>query len=254
MVVSAGPSPTVVWHDLECGFYDADLPLWRELASAATPDGTGVSRVLDVGSGTGRVALDLARAGHSVTALDVDAALLEALTARAVGLPITPVLADARDFDLEEHEFDLCVVPMQTLQLVHGASERAALFARVRAHLRRGALLACAIVAEVDEFDSREGGLGPSPERVEIDGTLYMSRAVRVAREAGCFAIERERLVVTPADEPSEPIEQNRIELEVLDEPVLQSELRAAGFSPEPTRTVAETDEHSGSEVVIGRA
>ncbi len=26
---------TVIWHDLECGSYAADLPLWRELASSA---------------------------------------------------------------------------------------------------------------------------------------------------------------------------------------------------------------------------
>ena len=50
-------SPLVVWHDVECGRYDADLPLWRELAASARRP------VLDVGAGTGRVALDLARAG-----------------------------------------------------------------------------------------------------------------------------------------------------------------------------------------------
>ena len=25
---------TIVWHDVECGGYRADLPLWRELAAA----------------------------------------------------------------------------------------------------------------------------------------------------------------------------------------------------------------------------
>ena len=46
-----------IWHDVECGAYEADLELWRELAREA-PEG-----VLDVGAGTGRVALRLARAG-----------------------------------------------------------------------------------------------------------------------------------------------------------------------------------------------
>lgn len=254
MVVSDAPSPTVIWHDLECGGYRADLPLWRELAAAAAVDGAGASRVLDLGAGSGRVALDLARAGHAVTALDSDAALLGALRDRARGLPVATVLADARDFSLEERSFDLCLVPMQTLQLLSGAAERGGLFRSVRAHLREGSLLACAIVGEVDEFDSREGGLGPSPERVEIDGRLYMSRAVRVAREDGRFAIERERLTIAPVEEPAAPIEHDRIELEILEEATLWAELRAAGFSPEPTRTIAETDEHSGSEVVIARA
>ena len=254
MVVTAPPCPSVVWHDLECGRYDADLPLWRELASAAAPGGAAVSRVLDVGSGTGRVALDLARAGHFVTALDNDGALLDALAVRASGLTVATALADARDFSLQDRDFDLCLVPMQTLQLLHGASDRAGLFASARAHLRPGAWLACAIVTEVDEFDARRGGLGPSPERVEIGGTLYMSRAVRVAREDGRFTIERERLTVATDGEPQTPLEQNRVELEVLDERILWAELRAAGFSPEPTRAIAETEEHSGSEVVIARA
>ena len=39
--------------------------------------------MLDVGAGTGRVALELARAGHDVTALDLDAELLAALRERA---------------------------------------------------------------------------------------------------------------------------------------------------------------------------
>ena len=37
----------MIWHDVECGRYDADLPLWRELADDAAEG------VLDVGAGTG---------------------------------------------------------------------------------------------------------------------------------------------------------------------------------------------------------
>ena len=60
MVVRASE---VVWHELECGSYRADLPLWRELADQMASS-EGSARVLDVGAGTGRVALELARAGH----------------------------------------------------------------------------------------------------------------------------------------------------------------------------------------------
>ena len=41
------------------------------------------ARVLDVGAGTGRVALELARAGHRVTAVDLDDRLLGALRERS---------------------------------------------------------------------------------------------------------------------------------------------------------------------------
>src|SRR5690606_9884788 len=59
-------APAVIWHDVECGAYDTDLPLWRTLSKGL--DGP----VLDVGAGTGRVTLDLARRGREVIALDAE--------------------------------------------------------------------------------------------------------------------------------------------------------------------------------------
>ena len=64
----------VLWHDLECGAYDLDLPLWRALAAETG----GV--VLDVGAGTGRLSLQLASDGVAVVALDADAS--DPLTSR----------------------------------------------------------------------------------------------------------------------------------------------------------------------------
>jgi SAM-dependent methyltransferase len=250
VVVTSSTEATVIWHDLECGGYRADLPLWRELAAEAAPRG-GSARVLDIGCGSGRVALELARAGHQVSALDLSAPLLAALSERAVGLPVEPVQADARDFSLDRHGYDLCLVPMQTVQLLRGAGERTAMFTRARRHLRPGARLAVAIVSEVDLFDSTAGGLGPSPERIELAGALYLSRAVRVQRRDGFIRIDRERLVIPAGDAEPDPIEHDVVELEVLTEPQLTSELRAAGLTPEPTRAIAETYEHSGSEVIL---
>ncbi len=94
MVVTS--SADVVWHDLECGAYSADRPLWRALADRSR-DGDRPARVLDVGAGTGRVSLDLARTGHDVTALDLAPELLDALRTRATDLPVQTVCADACD-------------------------------------------------------------------------------------------------------------------------------------------------------------
>ena len=104
-----------VWHDVECGAYEADLGLWEELADVAG------GAILDLGCGTGRVALHLARRGHRVVGLDADDALLAALEERAAGLPVGVELGDARGFDLGS-EFGLVLAPMQLLQLFGGAA------------------------------------------------------------------------------------------------------------------------------------
>src|SRR5690242_18862228 len=116
---------SVIWHDLECGAYTADIPLWLELADRHP------GPVLDIGAGTGRTTLALARAGHDVTALDNDPELLAELRRRAGGLPVEVVLADAREFDLGRR-FAVVLVPMQTIQLLGGAPGRARFLRTVR--------------------------------------------------------------------------------------------------------------------------
>ena len=51
-------SAQAIWHEVECGGYEADLRLWADLA--ARFDGA----VLDIGAGTGRVSS--AYSGHVV--------------------------------------------------------------------------------------------------------------------------------------------------------------------------------------------
>jgi SAM-dependent methyltransferase len=253
----------VVWHELECGSYRADLPLWRELA-ALTASGGGSARVLDVGAGTGRVALELARAGHLVTALDLDDELLEALRQRVGGTRIDTVCADARSFELSRCDFDLCLVPMQTVQLLRGPTERVAFLRRARAHLRRGGMLAMAIVTEVEPFDCAAGDAGPSPEIAHLGEAVYTSRPTRVSVLGTSVLIERQRRAVLgrePAGAetggqlpgPPEP-ERSVVELRLVDASELEREAIAAGLHRERVMELSPTEEHVGSTVVIVRA
>ncbi len=255
MVVSAAAS-AVVWHDLECGSYAADLPLWRELAGAGDA-GAPPGPVLDVGAGSGRVALDLAARGHRVTALDRDAELLGALRERAAHSSVETVCADARTFDLDRSDFAVCIAPMQTVQLLGGAAGRLAFLRRARAHLRPGGLLACAIVTDIESFDCAAGDLGPSPETVRIDGIDYVSQATRVHVGRRGVSIERERSVLAAARPRSaaQPArERDVVQLDRLSASRLHSEGRQAGLTAAGTRSIPGTEEHVGSEVVVFRA
>jgi SAM-dependent methyltransferase len=247
-------SAEVVWHELECGSYRADLALWRELAERHP------GPVLDVGAGAGRVTIELARAGHEVTALDLNPVLLEALRERAGGLPVETVQADARALDLRRRDFAACLVPMQTLQLMGGERGRDAFLRAARAHLRPGGLLACAILSTLEPFDCAAGDGGPPADRVVIDGLLYVSRATRVREEQGRVVIERERSIVVDreAHVVASGVERFRerdvIELDVLEQGTLEREAIAAGLRPEAACEVAPTDDHAGSVVVMLRA
>ena len=255
--MSAVGSPlSVIWHDLECGAYAEDLPLWRELA------GEHGDPVLDIGAGTGRVTLDLARAGHRVTALDHDPELLRALAERASGRNfsmdgvssqplVTTVVADARDFDLPER-YPLCIVPMQTIQLLGGPVGRAAFLVGARRHLRGGGALAIAIAEALDLYDAADGVHYPLPDIREIDGVVYSSQPVAVRAERGGFVLERRREKVAVAGERT--VERDLIHLDRVTARGLEREGHSAGFVRVQRARVSETADYVGSEVVILRA
>jgi SAM-dependent methyltransferase len=233
----------VLWHDIECGGYDLDLPLWRELA-----DREG-SPILDVGAGTGRVALDLARRGHEVVALDRSAALLDALRDRAAGLAIATLVADARDFAIDRR-FPLVVVPMQTLQLLGGADGRARFLARAREHLAPGGLLAVALADALDAFDA-DHDEPPTPDFRELGGVVYASRPVAVRDLGDRAAIERVREVVTR--DGTRTVSDDVVELDRLEPEELEDEAAGFGLRAEQTRQIPQTLEYVGSTVVMLR-
>jgi SAM-dependent methyltransferase len=233
--------PAVTWHDVENGSYEADLPLWRELAAAAG------GPILDLGAGTGRVALDLAAHGHHVVALDSDAELLAGLAGRTAS--VTTVEADARGFALEGG-FALALAPMQLVQILGGRDGRVAMLRCVHAHLVPGGVFAAALSDPRDAV-SGETAAPPLPDMIERDGWVFSSQPLSVREQDGCVVIERRRQAVSPAGALEE--ETARIALDLVSTDEFEAEARAGGLDPVGRRRIPETLDHIGSTVVICR-
>jgi SAM-dependent methyltransferase len=228
------------WHDVEHGSYDADLPLWRELAASIG------GPILDLGAGTGRVAVDLAAQGHDVVALDSDPDLLAELSERSA---LVTTVQDARAFHLDS-EFPLIIAPMQLAQILGGHDGRLGMLQSVNAHLSPGGLFAAALSDPRDAVPE-ELVAPPLPDILERDGWVFSSQPLSMYEQDGCVVIERRRQAVSPTGELEQ--EDARIELDVVSLEEFEAEARDAGLRPVARKTVGETHDHIGSTVVLCR-
>lgn len=128
------------YYDLEFGAFSDDAPLYRGFA-----DLTG-GPVLELGCGTGRLLVPLARAGFAVTGVDLAAAMLDlaraAVASGGVAARVTLLQDDLRSLAaLGDQRFGLIFCAINSfLHLESLADQRAALRA-ARRHLRPGGRL-----------------------------------------------------------------------------------------------------------------
>ncbi len=87
-------------------FHPARIKLVREMVSLSG------RKILEVGAGSGCIALPLAKEGHDVTAVEPSAESLASLRshARQLGLQLETVQADGRDLPFEDGSFDVVIL------------------------------------------------------------------------------------------------------------------------------------------------
>jgi SAM-dependent methyltransferase len=147
-------------YDLAYGDYTDDVLFYENLANAAPDDS-----VLELGVGTGRVALPLARAGFRVFGIDRSEPMLEMARANAEREKLKKgtlelAQADMTDFGLGRR-FGMVFVAANTFQHLLTVEAQRACLERVAAHLLPGGLFAMSVrsLASV----SWEGGGSANP-------------------------------------------------------------------------------------------
>ncbi|MBK7329949.1 MAG: class I SAM-dependent methyltransferase [Dehalococcoidia bacterium] len=114
----------------DAAFYDAihgdfreDTGLWLSFA------GRTDQPVLEVGCGTGRIALELARNGHEVTGIDPSAAMLAIARAKAEAdaLEVSFIEGRATELALEREGYGLVLIPLDVFLYCQDGEEQVSL-------------------------------------------------------------------------------------------------------------------------------
>ena len=156
-------------YDLDLVDDPGDLDLYLALAHR-----TG-GPVLELAAGTGRLAVPLAAAGHDVTAVDNDPAMLDRArsAAAAAGTTVDLVEADLTEVRLPSAgTFGLAFLALNSLFLLGGRDQQRAAFRTIAAHLAPGG------IAAVDVW------LPSSDDLARFDGRLMLEYG-RVDPESG---------------------------------------------------------------------
>ena len=132
------------WDDADiASLYDA-FPFTDDLDLYAGLAGTQGGRVLELGCGSGRILVPLARAGHHVVGVDTSPHMLAlaceklATAGPEVAARARLVQGDLRYFELSER-FDLAIVAVKTFAYLITRHDQQRALAAVAAHLRPGA-------------------------------------------------------------------------------------------------------------------
>ena len=170
------------YYDLENADFTDDLDFWLELAEAYGDP------ILELGCGTGRVVLNLARRGHAVTGVDNAPEMLARLedklrVATGKHLPTAPTLLRAAMHNFaSDQSFALALMPFNTFMHLLTPEEQVAALTNIRQHLRPGAVLALDMPNPGEAYAATEQGL--TLERTFADGanTIQQFSSVSVDR------------------------------------------------------------------------
>lgn len=184
--------------------------------------------VLELGCGTGRVLLPIAREGIACVGLDASREMLEALRAKQPPANLELVHATMESFDLGERRFALVTIPFRAFSHLLDVPAQLAALANVRRHLAPGGRLA------LDVFDPKLASLArpEDPESLAVRAETPrgpVQRFDRVTRDAARQVLTlRMRFVA----EAPEDCGEGELQLRWFHRYELEHLLARAGFTP----------------------
>jgi SAM-dependent methyltransferase len=176
-------------YDLDLVEDPGDLDLY--LALAARTGGP----ILELGCGTGRVAVPLAAAGHRVTAVDIDPAMLDRARRRAdaagtsgtaIGGRIEFVEADMLGLDLPNAgSFRLAIIALNSLFLLATRAAQREAFATMARHLTSGGLAVVDVwLPDADDLARFDGRLILEYERHDPASNALVTKIAAAQHDA----------------------------------------------------------------------
>ncbi|HEY1236829.1 MAG TPA: methyltransferase domain-containing protein [Solirubrobacterales bacterium] len=223
-----------IWQLVEFGPYEADLPLWRELAGEAS------GPVLELGAGAGRVTLDLAGRGAEVFAVEHDPDLISRLESELAerGLAAEVIGADlSSPADLHlPAPAALAIAPLHLIQILDAAA-RPAVLGRLPELMAPGATVALTIVDESTLLSADAASPQILPDMRELDGWVYSSEPLWVQVGDNALTIRRLRERVSPGGEIERTVQDDV--LHRVSPERLELEAEQAGMHPAGRRQVS---------------
>jgi SAM-dependent methyltransferase len=118
-------------YDIEYADFTEDIPFWKRVITG--------KKILEIGIGTGRIAVPLSKYGYKITGIERSPDMLRILQQKVKQKHINnikPLKADMRNFDLKE-KFDFAFIPFHLFHEAIARRDQERTLHCVREHLKR---------------------------------------------------------------------------------------------------------------------
>lgn len=189
------------WHgwDDYAPFYDwenaqtvgrRDIPFWRRVALGI--DG----RVLELGCGTGRVAIPIARAGRAIVGVDRSEPMLARARARLrrarLQRKVQLVRGDIRDLPFPDGSFSLVIAPYGILQSLLAERDLLQTLDAVKRVLSRTGVFGLELVADLPAWNEYSKRVSLRGKRGVNGAPITLFESVKQDRKRGITRFEQE--------------------------------------------------------------